>query len=426
LVLRHLYGSFQSISADDTSISVFKEYPTEPPISPETAVTTTQSLQILADATNGTLLYDVDGQTHSVITSFMGESSFLTGKQLRIAARYQEDGTLVATRIWASKNFNSVWISPEGHVLHVNPTTAIVSVESETGAAVDVTVDGNTQFFFRQPQSGLADATAIYTGTQFLTNKDLVRGFKVHVSVVDPLASPLMAQTIDIETAKYDGKISMAGSTDFTYTHNFRTASDDYQVALDYISSSTSNGTDGQGNAITGYKWWNFAYPTILNTGGSAAISSFTMATGGSVNFGGSVGAVPSYGESFSVWSDPANQSGWAASATILLPSTLPLGFVQSPFVNNSFTMTVLGGASAATIDVSTTSGSATLVYQVDRTNGVVTVSPIDITTSTGLTSLTNGLAVVGTPVKVYGIPQADGSLKTYVLVYFTGEMPAA
>jgi hypothetical protein len=38
----------------------------------------------------------------------------------------------------------------------------------------------------------------------------LVRGFKVHASVVDPLATPLVAQTIDIETAAYSGRISAA------------------------------------------------------------------------------------------------------------------------------------------------------------------------------------------------------------------------
>jgi hypothetical protein len=75
------------------------------------------------------------------------------------------------------------------------------------------------------------------------------------------------------------------------------------------------------------------------------------------------------------------------------------------------------------TVDVGTTSGSATLVYQVDCTGGIVTVSPIDITTSSGLASLTTGLAA-GTPVKVYGVPQADGTLKAYVLAYFTGQAP--
>jgi hypothetical protein len=77
----------------------------------------------------------------------------------------------------------------------------------------------------------------------------------------------------------------------------------------------------------------------------------------------------------------------------------------------------------AVTVDVSTTQGSATLVYQVDRTDGVVTVSPVDITTTDGLTQLTTGLAV-GAPVKVYGIPQANSTLKAYVLAYFTGTMP--
>jgi len=27
--------------------------------------------------------------------------------------------------------------------------------------------------------------------------------------------------------------------------------------------------------------------------------------------------------------------------------------------------------------------------------------------------------------VKVYGVPQADGTLKAYVMTYFTGSMPA-
>ena len=48
---------------------------------------------------------------------------------MRIAARYQEDGTLVATRIWASSQFNNVWVSPEGHVLHVNANTDVITVD---------------------------------------------------------------------------------------------------------------------------------------------------------------------------------------------------------------------------------------------------------------------------------------------------------
>jgi hypothetical protein len=421
LVLRHTYGNVTAVSSDDTAISITKEFPTEPAVNPETAVASTQSLQILADATNGTLFYDLDAKTKTVIDNFSAETS-LVGKYVRIAARYQEDGTFVATRIWASSTFNNVWVSPEGHVLHVNGTTDVVTVSNEAGQPVPLVVNAGTQFFFRQPQNPAADATPIGTGTGFLTSHDLVRGFKVHASVVDPLATPLVAQSFDIETAKYDGSISAPTTMGFTYTHDFHTVSDDYTVTLDYIANGTANGTDDSGNAISGYKWWNFAYPTLI-TSGTGAVGDFVSATDGSVNFGGTYGAVPTLGESFAIWGDPANSTGWSAAASILEPSLLPLGNVATGLQNGSFTMTLPTGGAAATIDVNTSAGSATLVYQVDRTNGIVTVSPVDITTSAGLTTLTNALTA-GEPLKVYGVPQGDGTLRAYVLTYFTGEMP--
>jgi hypothetical protein len=308
-------------------------------------------------------------------------------------------------------------------VLHVNANTDIVTVSNESGQPVPLTVNAGTQFFFRQPWNATADATPIATGTSFLTNKDLIRGFKVHASVVDPLATTLVAQSIDIETAEYDGQISAPGTTGFTYTRNFHTAADDYVYTLDYIASATANGTDDSGNAITGYKWWNFAYPTAL-TSGTSAIGDFVSTTDGAVNFGGTVGALPTRGTSFAIWGDPADSIGWSASASIVMPSLLPLGLVATGLSNNAFTMTVAGGATAATVDISTTSGSATLVYQVDRTSNIVSVSSVDVTTSAGLATLTTGLAA-GEPVKVYGVPQADGTLRAYVLTYFTGDMPS-
>jgi hypothetical protein len=421
LVLRHMYGDVTAISSDNSSITITKEFPTEPAVSPETAVASTLSLTILADSTNGTIFYDVDAKTRNVIKDFSSESS-LTGRYVRIAARYQEDGTLVATRIWASNTFNNVWVSPEGHVLHVDTANDIVTVTSESGRGVDLVVNDATQFFFREPQDPTVDSNPIATGTAFLTNHDLVRGFKVHASVVDPLATPLVAQSIDIETAAYDGQISAPNTTGFTLTRNFRTATDDYVYTLDYINDMSANGTDDSGTAITGFKWWNFAYPTVLMSG-TTAIPGFVSATDGSVNFGGTVGAVPSYGIGYATWNDPANPNGWAAAAAILTPSTLPLGSVATGLAGNAFTMTVNGGTTAATVDVSTTKGSATLVYQVDCTNGIVTISPIDITTNSGMAALMTGLAV-GAPVKVYGVPQAN-ALQAYVLAFYTGQAPA-
>jgi hypothetical protein len=422
LVLRHQYGDVTKISSDSSTITVTKEFPAEPPTNPETAVAGSQSLQITADSVNGTIFYDLDAKTRTVIDNFSSQSS-LVGRYVRIAARYQQNGTLVATRIYASDEFNNVWVSPEGHVLHVNTASDIVTVENESGIGVPLLVNADTLFFVREPYDPTVDSKPIGSGPAFLSSEDLVRGFKVHATVIDPLATPLVAQNIEIETARYEGTISSPDTTNFTYTRKFVNSSDDYVYTMNYISSATPNGKDFSGDAITGYKWWNFAYPTVLMDG-SDAVNEFVAATGGSVSFGGTVGAVPSYGVSFSTWNDPANKNGWAAYASILMPSLLPLGNVATGLTGGSFTMTAVGGTMPVTVDVSTTSGSATLVYQIDRTNGVVTVSPIDITTGTGLADLTAGLAV-GAPVRVYGTPQANSTLKAYVIAYFTGTMPS-
>jgi len=80
------------------------------------------------------------------------------GKYVRVAARYQEDGALIAVRIWASSQFDDIWKSPEGHVLHVDTTNDVITLSNESGQAVPLTVDANTKFFFRQPADGAADA----------------------------------------------------------------------------------------------------------------------------------------------------------------------------------------------------------------------------------------------------------------------------
>jgi len=425
LVLRHVYGNVSSVSTDNTSITIKRAFPVEPPATPETSVASLQSLQILADATNGTIFYDVDARTNVTIKNFAALSASLGGKYVRVAARYQSNGSLVAVRMWASNSFNSVWLSPEGHVLHVNTATNVVTVENETGVGIPLTVDANTQFFYRTPWNAVADTTPIGIGTGFLANHNLVRGFKVHASVVDPLAVPLVAQTIDIEIARYDGNISGANLNDFTYTRAFATAADSYTVNLPFISPSTPNGSDpASGAAINGYKWWNFTFPTIVDSG-TNAILDFDNATNGSVNFGGTLGLFPADGETFATWNDPASANTWAAPWTVLTPTTVPLGTAATSYSNGSFMLseTAAGGTLPVTVNLSTTAGSGTLVYQVDRTSGVVTISAVDITTTQGQNTITSNL-IAATPVKVFGIPQANGTIKAYVVFYYTGVKP--
>jgi hypothetical protein len=425
LILRHTYGTVTAVSFDHTSMTITKDFPVEPPTNPETAVATSQSLTILADATNGTIFYDLDAKTTVTIKDFSTVAAGFPGRFVRVAARYQSNGSLVAVRIWAANAFNSVWISPEGHVLHVNTTTDVITVQNELGIGVPLQVDNNTEFFFRTPWNAVADSTPIGQGTGFLTSKNLVRGFKIHASVVDPLASPLVAQTIDIEIAKYDGSISAVNANNFTYTRKFNTATDNYTFALPYISSTTPNGSDPlTGAAIAGFKWWNFTFPTILNDG-SGAILAFENATNGTVNFGGTAGAYPTWGISYATWNDPVLANGWAVPWTVLIPTTVPLGTAQTSYSNGTFMMSEPLGNMNVAVDLSTTSGSGTLVYQVDRTNGVVTVSAVDITTSAGQTTITNNLVAL-TPVKVFGIPQANNTIKAYVVIYYTGAVPVA
>ncbi len=426
LVLREMYGNVTAVASDGSSITMTRDVPTLPVVNPEVPVSTGQSLTIQADAANGTIFYDVDAKTSTTITSFSSEASSLVGRYVRLTARYQENGTLTAVRVWASGDFNKLYSSPEGHVLHVNTATDTIVVESAAGAPVPIAVDSATQFFFRQPADPAADGTPIGTGPSFLTSEDLVRGFKVHVSVVDPLASPLVAQSVDIETAAYSGQISNAlpDGTGFTYTHDYLTATDDYSVMLDYISGTSANGKDASGNPIAGYKWWDFAYPTLLNDGANA-VSGFSSAVGGGGTGGFSFAGAHffAWGVSDAIWGDPANPSGWAVPWTILLPTPLPRGAVDTGLANNAFTMTLNGGTAPGTVDINTTSGSATLVYQVDRSNGTVSISPVDITSASGLATLTSAL-VAATPVKVYGTPQPDGTFRAYVLMYFTGTQP--
>jgi hypothetical protein len=242
----------------------------------------------------------------------------------------------------------------------------------------------------------------------------------VHVNCIDPLANPLVATSVDIEIARYDGTISGADTTGFTYTRNFHTSSDDYTATLPFIPSTMPNGSDPlSGNPITGFKWWNFTYPTIVDSGANA-VSDFDNATNGSVNFGGSVGLMTAAGETYAKWNATTPPGTWNAPSAVLLPTTIPLGAAATSYSGTGFTVTVLGGTQAIPVTLSTTSGSATLVYQVDWSGGILTISPVDITTTAGQNTLSSNL-VTGTPVKVYGIPQANGTIQCYVLTYFTG-----
>jgi hypothetical protein len=128
--------------------------------------------------------------------------------------------------------------------------------------------------------------------------------------------------------------------------------------------------------------------------------------------------------ETYATWNDPAASNSWTAPSAVLIPTTIPLGAAATSYTGGDFTVGLPGGTQTVPVNVSTTSGSATLVYQVSWANGVLTITQVDVTTTQGQNTLSTNL-VTGTPVKVYGIPQANNTIKAYVVVYFTGTLPS-
>jgi len=130
---------------------------------------------------------------------------------------------------------------------------------------VPLTVNASTQFFFRQPQSPRRISKPIATGTAYPVGRNLVRGFKVHAELVDPWPLRSSPRASSIETAQYSGAISgRAPPRSLTPAIFARpaTITSTGWVHLD----NTANGSDARRQSLEGYKWWNFAYPTLLTT----------------------------------------------------------------------------------------------------------------------------------------------------------------
>jgi len=426
MVLRHLYGTVNPGAASDT-LTITRVFPTLPVATPsETATATLQTLQLTADAANGgTLFQDLDNPANdAAVTHFSTIAASLSGRYVRAAARF-ENGALVAARLWASSSFNSVWLSPEGHVAHVVLGSGLTSyqilVESETPGAAPaaVVINNETRFFFRKPADPAADAAPLATGTAFLDNHNLVRGFKVHVSPVDPAAPTLVAASVDIETAVYSGDLSLATAAGFTYSRTFATPGDNYTEALRVIPATTPNGTDASGNPVLGFKWWDVTAPALADTTAAAA-GNFAATVAGNVDFGGTVGPVRAWGVSAAI-PDPNLSNVWDARWTILEPVRLPKGTVAGAFVpggaTGSFTMTVKGGnATPVTVNLS---AANTQVYAITASGLSYTLTPVDISTPAAMSALPD--LGSGASVVVYGVPQPGGTIMAYVL-YIAGD----
>jgi hypothetical protein len=110
---------------------------------------------------------------------------------------------------------------------------------------------------------------------------------------------------------------------------------------------------------------------------------------------------------------DIETYSGSTHSA-FLKATALPLGTVATPWNGSVFGLALPGGTGVLQVALG---GPDPLAYQVDRTGGTLTVSPMD------QNSLASAL-VTGATVRVYGILQADGQVQAMVVLLYTGILP--
>ncbi|MBR7777955.1 hypothetical protein [Undibacterium rugosum] len=444
LILNHQYATVTSVSPSINTV-VFELNKATLSNGNYSATDTGKSLTASLDSSNGTLFYDLDTPANNATIKDFSNSAIVTALQqpgvyVRIACRYQQNGSLILTRIYASKSFSKVFISPEGHVIHVDSNAGTSFwMDQADGKPAKILIDPTTKFFFRNPNAA-SDATPIGSGSAFVSARNLLRGFKVKVTPADASANPLHASTVDIEAAPFNGRIGNVSTSGFNLGYQFNTSDDNYSSPLTYISSATANGFDplNPSVAISGFKFWNYGFPTLITytNAGTDAIKAFVATTGGAnnaaISFGTAATAYYAQGQTYAVWGDAANKNGWSAPYAVLTPITIPRTSVSSALVAGtgsnqySFGISAKGGTKPVTVYVSTASGSATLVYQVDRTKDVVSITPQDITSSAGLSALQTALATSGVRIEVTGIPQADGSLKGSTVKYYTGTQPSS
>ena len=317
---------------------------------------------------SGAWFFDADAKTAG---SFAGLAA---GKYALVSLRMQADGSLWAVRVWYSANPLPDW-TPEGHVYGVDRTNNKLFVSTDTGAPRAVVVDSDTAFTYHR-------SVSLGTGPSALA--DLWAGFKVSVTVKDPLQAQLHAASVNVQRAVDGGRISAASATDFSYANAF--------------------GLTRTFAYANGFDWWYLGLPGTTYTDPGAFAAAVTGA-----------GDVRVQGVSDLTW-DPAG-SAWEAANALFLPVPLPLGQIATTYNGGQLGFTFTNTASAPqpiTVGLNTTVGQQPMVVEVHNQAGVVSVTPLDPTTwSTKL--------VAATPAKVAVVPQPDGTFSAYAVAIFTG-----
>jgi len=382
LRLHHARGQVTSLSSDGKTFSLRTVH--------------RQDLAINVDQNaGGTLFYDLDAIPVSRVFSTALPAAMSVGRYAKVQTRFQNDGSLTAVRVWLSwdpaklPNF-----MPEGHVVGVDTTGDFLMVLNAQGRPVAIKIDDGTAFYFQ------GERTAIGSGAAFLSN--IYRGFKVQVTVADPLAVPLVATEVDIQRAGVDGAFQNATDQGFSYQKLIWAQTDTINLGYD-----------------SGFSWWNFAFPATASSDLTAFIAK-ANATGTNLK---------AFGASSLDWN--AAGSKWLAENAVFLPSPVSIEaqLISAGYADGHLTISYTYRGADGTLDpiaatlvvnLSSVSGAETLVTEFKRAtpgsrnpgDPLIGVSPLHPTEWAAK-------LVADTKVRVFGIPKGDGSLDAYVVNIF-------
>lgn len=372
--LRRHFGTVQTVAPDLSSLVIATDHG--------------QTFTIFPDqGASPTLFYDLDILPVAAQASNLVPAALLPGAKVACMARYQPDGSLTAVRLWyASASAGLARWNPEGHITRVDAAGNLIYVQQGRSDPMAIAIADTTKWFFHGNAGTDLSGGA---GRAFLANAD--RYFKVQVSLEDPSASPPVAASVDIQRAMFEGNITSASASGFTYTKV-------------YGDQTVSTHTLGYGAA---FSCWDFTFPGLARKGAPAFLGEAN--TGIVLNAGGRT--LKAYGISSLDW--PAGATAWSAQNTVFTPIQI------SPFAQTvttgyaSGSLQITGreaGALPITVLLDGAGQEPTLVNTFTRQAGSrVAITPQDATTW-------GSVLTAGARVRVYGVPDGSGNLKAYYI----------
>ena len=375
--------------------------------------TVPQDLKIRPDPANGTRCFDLPSDTSIVLKDFTSLSALAQGSNVVAAGRLQADGSLVASRLWLGNDTKAGALADGFTRLPAAAKPGVLTLEGEardyrgtqqvTGG-FQATVDAQTQFFLRNPANPALEAAPIGSGPAFLAS-NLGRGFRLFLHA-HWNGTAFVARSVDLITPRFEGYASAVTAAQFTCTDPHGTNPADTTDAVTTLPFAH------------GFSWWNFATPLQVSTA-PAALATPVART---IQFGGTAGSFAPWTTTTAVWGDPANPTGWSAKTTEVESLHLPDGWYASSWVasgsGGTFGMAVPGGPLAIPVQVDL---ATTRVY-VNYTGLTQLIQLLDLTTPAGMATFLGNLEIISVavtvpPVRVFGNPNADGSIAATTLI---------